>query len=226
MTASAPLPLLDEVKLQVEVIVPVLRAQRKQTRRAEADRIESEPELDGIMLCDSNFHITDVGAADAEFRRTQTIMQDVRHRDSAIGSGSAAPLSWQACDPSVRCRDLTEDPHRPLGGGQHAEHAADRFHMFGRHYRRQRADRALVMRGAHAGTQCHDVLDRHVRGAVPAIEQLAIAVGVILAQGVEKGFELGPRHATFGDGGDESLLRVDGPVKRHGVYDLGSPAVR
>ena len=39
MTISVPVSLLDEVKLQAEVIVPVLRALRQQMPRAEADRI-------------------------------------------------------------------------------------------------------------------------------------------------------------------------------------------
>ena len=156
MPTSTSLSLLDEVKLQAAVILPVLRALRAEIGEDKADRIVGdslrawardlshrigeakpgmprqkwdavwaedmrprigdavdremlkddgtareynitrcsyaeffkalgEPELGGILLCDSDFHIADVGGSDVEFRRTQTIMQgapycDVRYR--------------------------------------------------------------------------------------------------------------------------------------------------
>lgn len=152
MSAPANLSLLDEVKLQAEAIVPVLRALRAEIGPARADRIVGdalrqwardlyhrigaakqgtprqkwdavwaedmrprigdaverdmlrddgtgreynvtrcryaeffkalgEPELGGILLCDSDFHIADVGGPDIEFRRTQTIMQGAPYCD-------------------------------------------------------------------------------------------------------------------------------------------------
>ena len=58
---------------------------------AEFFKALGEPELGGILLCDSDFHIADVGGADVEFRRTQTIMQgaaycDFRYRFRQAGS--------------------------------------------------------------------------------------------------------------------------------------------
>lgn len=147
MSSPATLSLLDEVKLQAEVILPVLRALRAELGKPRADAIVGdalrqwardlyhrigeakpgtprqkwdavwaedmrprigdavdremlrddgtvrdynvtrcryaeffkslgEPELGGILLCDSDFHIADVGGANVEFKRTQTIMQD------------------------------------------------------------------------------------------------------------------------------------------------------
>jgi len=152
MPDPAKIPLLDEVKLQAEVILPVLRALRAElgTSRADAivgdalrqwardlyhrigeskagtprekwdavwaedmrprigDAVEremlrddgavreynitrcqyaeffkslGEPELGGILLCDSDFHIADVGGANVEFKRTQTIMQGAPYCD-------------------------------------------------------------------------------------------------------------------------------------------------
>jgi hypothetical protein len=143
---SAPLALLDEVKLQAEVILPVLRALRTEMGKDRADRLVGdalrkwasdlyhrigeakpgtprqkwdavwaedmrprigdaverellrddaggrdynitrckyaeffrqlgEPELGGILLCDSDFYLADVGGPSVEFKRTQTIMQ-------------------------------------------------------------------------------------------------------------------------------------------------------
>ena len=151
MSAST-LSLLDEVKLQAEVILPILRSLRAEVGKEKADRIvgdalrnwardlyhrigESkpgsprqkwdavwgedmrprigdavdrdmlkddetvreynitrcqyaeffrglgEPELGGILLCDSDFHIADVGASSVEFKRTQTIMQGAGYCD-------------------------------------------------------------------------------------------------------------------------------------------------
>lgn len=40
-----------------------------------------EPELGGILLCDSDFHIADVGGENVEFKRTQTIMQGAPYCD-------------------------------------------------------------------------------------------------------------------------------------------------
>lgn len=156
MSASAPpsgkISLLDEVKLQAEVILPMLRALRAEIGKDRADRIAGdslrqwardlyhrigeakagtprqkwdavwaedmrprigdavdremlkddgsvreynvvrcsyaeffkalgEPELGGILLCDSDFHIADVGGPDVEFKRTQTIMQGAPYCD-------------------------------------------------------------------------------------------------------------------------------------------------
>ena len=152
MSSPANLSLLDEVKLQAEVILPVLRALRAELGRPRADAIvgdalrqwardlyhrigESksgtprqkwdavwaedmrprigdaveretlrdeatvreynivrcryaeffkslgEPELGGILLCDSDFHIAEIGGADVEFKRTQTIMQGAPYCD-------------------------------------------------------------------------------------------------------------------------------------------------
>lgn len=156
MSPSAPLSakisLLDEVKLQAEVILPMLRALRTEIGKDKADRIVGdslrqwardlyhrigeaktgtprqkwdavwaedmrprigdavdremlkddgavreynvircsyaeffkslgEPELGGILLCDSDFHIADVGGPDVEFKRTQTIMQGAPYCD-------------------------------------------------------------------------------------------------------------------------------------------------
>lgn len=152
MPDAAKISLLDEVKLQAEVILPVLRALRAELGASRADAIvgdalrqwardlyhrigESkpgtprekwdavwaedmrprigdaveremlrddasareynitrcqyaeffknlgEPELGGILLCDSDFHIADVGGANVEFKRTQTIMQGAPYCD-------------------------------------------------------------------------------------------------------------------------------------------------
>ncbi|MFO1084975.1 MAG: L-2-amino-thiazoline-4-carboxylic acid hydrolase [Reyranellaceae bacterium] len=152
MSSPATLSLLDEVKLQAEVILPVLRALRAELGKPRADAIVGdalrqwardlyhrigeakpgtprqkwdavwaedmrprigdavdremlrddgtvrdynvtrcryaeffkslgEPELGGILLCDSDFHIADVGGANVEFKRTQTIMQGAPYRD-------------------------------------------------------------------------------------------------------------------------------------------------
>jgi hypothetical protein len=152
MPVPASLSLLDEVKLQAAVILPVLRALRAELGRERADKIVGdalrrwasdlyhrigdskpgtprqkwdavwaedmrprigdavdremlkddgevreynvtrcsyaeffkslgEPELGGILLCDSDFHIADVGGASVEFRRTQTIMQGAPYCD-------------------------------------------------------------------------------------------------------------------------------------------------
>lgn len=152
MPASTSLSLLDEVKLQAAVVLPVLRALRAEIGKDKADRIVGdslrewardlyhrigeakvgtprqkwdavwaedmrprigdavdremlkddgtvrdynvtrcsyaeffkalgEPELGGILLCDSDFHIADVGGPDVEFRRTQTIMQGAPYCD-------------------------------------------------------------------------------------------------------------------------------------------------
>lgn len=152
MPDAAKIPLLDEVKLQAEIILPVLRALRAELGASRADAIvggalrqwardlyhrigESkpgtprekwdavwaedmrprigdaveremlrddasareynitrcqyaeffknlgEPELGGILLCDSDFHIADVGGANVEFKRTQTIMQGAPYCD-------------------------------------------------------------------------------------------------------------------------------------------------
>ncbi len=152
MPDPARISLLDEVKLQAEVILPVLRALRAELGRPRADAIVGdalrqwardlyhrigeakpgtprekwdavwaedmrprigdaveremlrddgtareynitrcqyaeffrrlgEPELGGILLCDSDFHIADVGGANVEFKRTQTIMQGAPYCD-------------------------------------------------------------------------------------------------------------------------------------------------
>ena len=152
MPTSTAISLLDEVKLQAEVILPVLRAMRAEIGKEKADRIVGdslrtwardlyhrigdskpgtprekwdavwaedmrprigdavdrdmlkddgvvreynitrcqyaeffralgEPELGGILLCDSDFHIADVGGASVEFKRTQTIMQGAAYCD-------------------------------------------------------------------------------------------------------------------------------------------------
>ena len=150
--SSVPLSLLDEVKLQAEVILPVLRALRAEIGKDRADKLvgdalrkwagelyhrigESksgtprqkwdavwaedmrprigdaveremlrddpggrdynitrcryaeffrqlgEPELGGILLCDSDIYLAEVGGPDVEFRRTQTIMQGAPYCD-------------------------------------------------------------------------------------------------------------------------------------------------
>ena len=152
MSAPAKSSLLEEVKLQAAVLLPVLRALRTEIGKEKADRIVGEslrawardlyhrigeaksgtprqkwdavwaedmrprigdaveremlkddgtvreynvtrcsygeffkalgePELGGILLCDSDFHIADVGGSDVEFRRTQTIMQGAPYCD-------------------------------------------------------------------------------------------------------------------------------------------------
>ena len=152
MKDSQPLSLLDEVKLQAEVILPVLRALRAEMGKDRADRLVGdalrkwardlyhrigeakagtprqkwdavwaedmrprigdaveremlrddaggrdynitrckyaeffkqlgEPELGGILLCDSDFYLADVGGPNVEFKRTQTIMQGARYCD-------------------------------------------------------------------------------------------------------------------------------------------------
>ena len=48
---------------------------------AEFFRELGEPELGGILLCDSDFHIADIGGAEVEFKRTQTIMQGAPYCD-------------------------------------------------------------------------------------------------------------------------------------------------
>ena len=148
----APLSLLDEVKLQAEVILPVLRALRTELGKEKADRIVGdslrkwardlyhrigeaksgtprqkwdavwaedmrprigdavdrdmlrddpqareynitrcqyaeffrklgEPELGGILLCDSDIYLAEVGGPNVEFKRTQTIMQGAPYCD-------------------------------------------------------------------------------------------------------------------------------------------------
>ena len=150
--SASNLSLLDEVKLQAEVILPVLRALRAEIGRETADRIVGnalrqwartlyhrigaaksgtprqkwdavwaedmrpriggdveremlkddgtvreynvvrckyaeffrqlgEPELGGILLCDSDFHIAEIGGPQVEFKRTQTIMQGAPYCD-------------------------------------------------------------------------------------------------------------------------------------------------
>lgn len=152
MPDPAKLSLLEEVKLQAGVILPVLRALRTEIGKSVADRIVGnalrtwardlyhrigdskdgtprqkwdavwaedmrprigdavdremlkddgtvreynvtrcqyaeffkalgEPELGGILLCDSDFHIADTGGAEVEFKRTQTIMQGAAYCD-------------------------------------------------------------------------------------------------------------------------------------------------
>jgi L-2-amino-thiazoline-4-carboxylic acid hydrolase-like protein len=152
MPDIASLSLLDEVKLQAQVILPVLRSLRAEIGKEKADRIVGdalrkwardlyhrigdsktgtprekwdavwaddmrprigdavdrdmlkddgtvreynvtrcqyaeffrglgEPELGGILLCDSDFHIADVAGSSIEFRRTQTIMQGAAYCD-------------------------------------------------------------------------------------------------------------------------------------------------
>ena len=152
MPDVASLSLLDEVKLQARVILPVLRSLRAEIGKDKADRIVGdalrkwardlyhrigdsktgtprekwdavwaddmrprigdavdrdmlkddgtvreynvtrcqyaeffrglgEPELGGILLCDSDFHIAEVGGANVEFKRTQTIMQGAAYCD-------------------------------------------------------------------------------------------------------------------------------------------------
>ena len=107
------LSLLDEVKLQAQVILPVLRSLRAEIGKDKADRIVGdavdrdmlkddgtvreynvtrcqyaeffrglgEPELGAILLCDSDFHIAEIGGANVEFKRTQTIMQGAAYCD-------------------------------------------------------------------------------------------------------------------------------------------------
>jgi hypothetical protein len=48
---------------------------------AEFFRGLGEPELGGILLCDSDFHIADVAGSSIEFNRTQTIMQGAAYCD-------------------------------------------------------------------------------------------------------------------------------------------------
>ena len=152
MPDVASLSLLDEVKLQAQVILPVLRSLRAEIGKDKADRIVGdalrkwardlyhrlgdgktgtprqkwdavwaddmrprigdavdrdmlkddgtvreynvtrcayaeffrdlgEPELGGILLCDSDFHIAEVGGASVEFKRSQTIMQGAAYCD-------------------------------------------------------------------------------------------------------------------------------------------------
>ncbi len=152
MKESQSLSLLDEVKLQADVIVPVLRALRAELGKDRADRLVGdalrkwasdlyhrigeakagtprekwdavwaedmrprigdaveremlrddtggrdynitrckyaeffkqlgEPELGGILLCDSDFYLAAVGGPSVEFRRTQTIMQGAPYCD-------------------------------------------------------------------------------------------------------------------------------------------------
>src|ERR1044072_7726481 len=146
MSATA-LSLLDEVKLQAQVILPVLRSLRAEIGKDKADRIVGDAlrkwahdlyhrigegkagtprqkwdavwaedmrprigdaverdmlrddgrvreynivrckyaeffrELGAILLCDSVFHIADIGGPDVEFKRTQTIMQGAAYCD-------------------------------------------------------------------------------------------------------------------------------------------------
>ena len=152
MPDAARLSLLDEVKLQAEVILPILRSLRAEIGKDKADGIVGdalrtwardlyhrigegkpgsprqkwdavwaedmrprigdavdremlkddanvreynivrcsyaeffkalgEPELGGILLCDSDFHIAEVGGDNVEFKRTQTIMQGAPYCD-------------------------------------------------------------------------------------------------------------------------------------------------
>ena len=48
---------------------------------AEFFKAMGEPELGGILLCDSDFHIADVAGDSVEFKRSQTIMQGASHCD-------------------------------------------------------------------------------------------------------------------------------------------------
>jgi L-2-amino-thiazoline-4-carboxylic acid hydrolase len=48
---------------------------------AEFFRALGEPELGGILLCDSDFHIAEVGGDNVEFKRTQTIMWGAAYCD-------------------------------------------------------------------------------------------------------------------------------------------------
>ena len=48
---------------------------------AEFFKALGEPELGGILLCDSDFHIAEVGGSAVEFKRTQTIMQGAAYCD-------------------------------------------------------------------------------------------------------------------------------------------------
>src|ERR671913_2380086 len=152
MPDVASLSLLDEVKLQAQVILPVLRSLRAEIGKDKADRIVGdalrkwardlyhrlgdgktgtprqkwdavwaddmrprigdavdrdmlkddgtvreynvtrgqyaeffrglgEPELGGILLCDSDFHIADVGGPSGECKGTQTILQGPAYCD-------------------------------------------------------------------------------------------------------------------------------------------------
>ena len=48
---------------------------------AEFFKALGEPELGTILLCDSDFHLADVGAETVELRRTQTIMKGAAYCD-------------------------------------------------------------------------------------------------------------------------------------------------
>ena len=50
-------------------------------RYAQFFRDLGEPELGSILLCESDFHLADVGAPDVELQRTQTIMQGAKYCD-------------------------------------------------------------------------------------------------------------------------------------------------
>ena len=78
------------------------------------------------------------------------------------------------------------------------------------------------MRGPHAYAELQYFLGRHAGGAALAVKQLAIAVSVGLADGIEKGVELGPCDIALRDRGDQFLLRVDLPMKCHYGCNLGS----
>jgi hypothetical protein len=99
--------------------------------------------------------------------------------------------------------------------------------MLVRQDRGQRTHRvAFLVQGAHARPQRQKLLGRHARAGMLGVEQLAVAVGAGLADGVEIGLDIGPSDVALGNHGDQSVLRVDGPVKRHGGRDLVSPALR
>ncbi|HVO28075.1 MAG TPA: L-2-amino-thiazoline-4-carboxylic acid hydrolase [Candidatus Margulisiibacteriota bacterium] len=50
-------------------------------RYAEFFRALGEPELGGLLLCDADVYVAEVGSPDLEFRRTQTIMQGATYCD-------------------------------------------------------------------------------------------------------------------------------------------------
>jgi hypothetical protein len=50
-------------------------------RYAQFFRDLGEPELGGVLLCETDFHIADVGAPEVELERTQTIMQGAKYCD-------------------------------------------------------------------------------------------------------------------------------------------------
>jgi len=50
-------------------------------RYADFFRALGEPELGGLLLCDADVYVAEVGGPDLEFRRTQTIMQGAKYCD-------------------------------------------------------------------------------------------------------------------------------------------------